>query len=81
MVEMTALASSALTPKERANTGIAGARMPKPMATQKAMADRTTTSLGRSRSHGERWMTWCGRQELIGLDSILGKWRQAGFQQ
>jgi hypothetical protein len=36
------------TPKERANSGIAGATMPKPSATTKATTERTPTSRGRS---------------------------------
>lgn len=52
--EMTALASKVLTPNERANTGIAGARIPKPSATQNAMADRTATSAGKPANNGVR---------------------------
>ena len=47
--DTTALASRALTSKERAKTGMAGIRMPKPRATQKAMAANTRTSRGSPR--------------------------------
>ena len=45
--EMTAPAAKLLTPKSLANSGIAGARIPKPRATEKATAVRTATSGGR----------------------------------
>src|SRR6185437_8488791 len=38
------------TPKLRANTGMAGATMPKPAATKNATADSTATSIGSPRS-------------------------------
>jgi len=78
IAEITALASRAETPKERAKTGIAGARMPKPMETKKAMADSTATSVGRSRSNGDLCTKWCGRQEVIGDHSILEGVNNAG---
>lgn len=43
---ITALAAKAETPKVRANSGMAGITMPKPSATQNAMAARTLTSRG-----------------------------------
>ena len=51
---MTELAARAETPKVRANTGMAGARMPKPRATQKATAVTTPTSSGRPFRKGVR---------------------------
>lgn len=39
-----------LTPKELANTGIAGTTIPKPTATKKDAPTRTFTSRGRSES-------------------------------
>ena len=44
--EMTAPAAKLLTPNSRANNGIEGATTPKPRATEKATAVRTTTSGG-----------------------------------
>jgi putative metallohydrolase (TIGR04338 family) len=78
IAEMTALASRAETPNERAKTGMAGARMPKPMETKKAMADSTATSVGRSRSNGDLCTRWCGRQEVISAHSILEGVSDAG---
>ena len=77
--EATAIARAALGAgvrvlQYRAKTGIDGARMPKPMDTQKAMAESTATSVGRSRSHGDRCTTWCGRQEVMSPDPILVEW-------
>src|SRR4051794_27270044 len=46
----TAPAAVRDTPKLRANSGIAGATMPKPAATKNATADSTATSIGRPRS-------------------------------
>jgi len=71
IAEITALASRADTPNERAKTGIAGAKMPKPIATKNAMADNTATSVGRSRSNGDLCTKWCGRQEVIEAHPIL----------
>src|SRR5476649_592899 len=45
--EMTAPAAKLLTPKFLANSGIAGATIPKPRATENATAVRTATSGGR----------------------------------
>jgi hypothetical protein len=45
---ITELAANADTSKDLANTGIIGATMPKPRATQNATAVITATSLGRS---------------------------------
>src|SRR5665811_1262284 len=45
--EMTAPAAKLLTPKSLANSGMAGARIPKPRATENATAVRTATSGGR----------------------------------
>jgi hypothetical protein len=50
--ETTELAASALTPKDLAKTGIAGATIPNPIATKKAINERTATSLGSPRSQG-----------------------------
>jgi hypothetical protein len=52
--EMTELAAIVDTPKVRAKTGIAGARIPKPSATQKATAVTTPTSSGRPFRKGVR---------------------------
>src|SRR4051794_26062190 len=46
----TAPAAARDTPKLRANSGIAGATMPKPAATKKATAASTATSRGRPRN-------------------------------
>ena len=78
IAEMTALASRAETPNERAKTGMAGARIPKPMETKKAMADNTATSVGRSRSNGDLCTRWCGRQEVIEAHPILEGVTSAG---
>ena len=48
--EITAAAAVRVTPNSRANTGIAGARIPKPIATANATALSTTTSRGRPRA-------------------------------
>lgn len=70
--EMTELASSALTPKERAKTGNAGARMPKPSATQKATAERIATSRGRPASSGVRRMAPPSRFRPLTADGAVG---------
>jgi hypothetical protein len=44
----TELAANADTPNDFANTGITGATMPKPRATQKATVVSAATSRGRS---------------------------------
>lgn len=46
--ETTVLAANAVTPKERANNGIAGATMPKPSATENAIEASTQIAGGRS---------------------------------
>src|SRR3954464_395491 len=50
---MTEAAAALPTPKSRANTGSAGATIPKPSATKNATTTRTPTSRGRS-ARGER---------------------------
>lgn len=50
--ETTELAAKALTPNDLANTGIAGATIPKPIATKKAIKEMTATSLGSPRNQG-----------------------------
>ena len=50
--ETTELAAKAVTPKDLAKTGIAGATIPKPIATKKAIKAMIETSLGRPRSQG-----------------------------
>jgi hypothetical protein len=50
--ETTELAASALTPKDLAKTGIAGATIPNPIATKKAIKESTATSFGSPRSQG-----------------------------
>ena len=54
---ITALAAKAETPKVRANSGMAGITMPKPSATQKAIAANTPTSGGSPRNSGVRRAT------------------------
>ena len=46
--DTTVLAANALTPNDRANNGIAGARMPKPRATENAIEASTQMAGGRS---------------------------------
>ncbi|MEY3686459.1 MAG: hypothetical protein RLZZ73_317, partial [Actinomycetota bacterium] len=48
--EMIKPTAAWLTPKELANTGIAGTTIPKPTATKKDAPTRTFTSRGRSES-------------------------------
>ena len=50
--ETTELAAKALTPNDLANTGIAGATIPKPIATKNAIKEITATSFGSPRNQG-----------------------------
>src|SRR5450631_736806 len=68
--DTTALASALLTPKCLANSGIAGATMPKPRATEKATAERTATSGGRLRS-GRRRQRGGGRGSVTAAASVI----------
>jgi hypothetical protein len=47
-IETTVLAAKAVTPNDLANSGIAGATMPKPSATQKAIIANIQIAGGRS---------------------------------
>jgi hypothetical protein len=47
-IEITVLAANALTPNERPNSGIVGATIPKPKATQKEIMASTQIAGGRS---------------------------------
>ena len=47
-IETTVLAANAVTPNDLAKSGIAGATMPKPRATENAMEDKTQIAGGRS---------------------------------
>src|SRR3954463_12026269 len=74
---MTEAAAALPTPKSRANTGSAGATIPKPSATKNATTTRTPTSRGRS-ARGERGTGPSSPAGLRGRDTRHGRtWQEA----
>src|SRR5690606_14824543 len=73
---ITALAAKAETPKVRAKSGIAGITIPKPSATQKAIAASTVTSRGSPPIRGTHDFT---RATIAAAFAMTGTGRDWGY--